>query len=308
VLPRVVNKIPSRAVTRRVSYVGQVTFATSDSGDTLRDPLSRGIKQPGARFNTGMRRQTYEPTPIGFTIQDGDGNDFSSSPIWQVDRSAFQKAGGRIAATSVANEDTTGPPDHAQVSVGEIKLGKGTVRIAGALLPQPSERYDHDLGLEPYSVTYTGYTLMTNLLRPAHCVDDLAPRSRITRLRLGGSRVRIAGRTSDRGCRRGGRGRVSRVTVSVARHVRGHDRCRYLKRNGRFTRNRSCHRGYYIRARGKGRWKLSVRRRLRRGRYEVRARAFDSVGNKETGRTKRNTTRRRKRRKRLQTSSTPLVA
>src|SRR4051794_12880803 len=296
ILPRLQRKIRGSAVTRRISYVGQVTFARSDSGDTLGDPLSRGIKQPGARFNSGMRRQTYEPTPIGFTIQDRDGNDFSSSPVWQVDRATFEKAGGRIAATSVANEDTTGPPDHDQVSVGELKLGRGTVRIAGALLPQPSEKYDHDLGLEPYSVTYSGYTLMTNLLRPAHCVDDLAPRSRITRLRLSGARVRIRGRTSDRGCRKGGKGRVSKVTVSIARHVRGHDRCRYLHRSGRFGKVRSCHKGYYLRARGKGAWRLALRRRLRRGRYEVRARAFDSVGNRETGRTKRNTKRRRKRR------------
>ncbi len=251
-LPRLLPKVPASAVTRRISYVGQITFAKSDSGDTLSDPLSRDIKQPGARFNSGMRRQTYEPTPIGFTIQDRDGNDFSSSPVWQVDRPAFEKAGGRIAATSVANEDTTGPPDHSQVSVGELKLGKGTVRIAGALLPQPSERYDHDLGLEPYSVTYTGYTLMTNLLRPAHCVDDLAPRSRITRLRLSGKRVRVRGRTSDRGCRKGGKGRVSKVTVSVAKHVRGKDRCRYLHRNGRFGKVRSCHKGYYIKAQGQG--------------------------------------------------------
>jgi hypothetical protein len=38
------------------------------------------------------------------------------------------------------------------------------VRIAGALLPQPSEQHDHPLGLEPYALTYTGYILACNLL------------------------------------------------------------------------------------------------------------------------------------------------
>ena len=290
-LPNLVTKIPRSAVTRRVSYVGQVAFATSQSGDTLRDPLSRDVKQPGARFNGGMRRQTYEPTPIGFTIQDQAGSDLTTSPVWQVDRGAFTKAGGRIGATSVEDKDPAGAPDHQQVSVGELKLGKGTIRVAGALLPQPTKAFDHDLGLEPYALTYTGYTLMANLLRPARCVDDIAPRSRVARVRLRGGRVRVRGRATDRGCRAKGRGKVRRVTVAVVRRVRrrGRVRCRYLRRNGRFGKARSCRRGHYLRARGRGRWRLTIRRSLPRGRYEIRARAYDTIGNRESGRTRRNT-------------------
>ena len=53
------------------------------------------------------------------------------------------------------------------MTLGELKLGQGQIRIAGALLPQPTEEFDHTLGLEPYSVTYTGYIMMRNLVRPA---------------------------------------------------------------------------------------------------------------------------------------------
>ena len=53
-----------------------------------------------------------------------------------------------------------------RVTLGEIRLGAGTVRVAGALLPQASEEFDHTLGLEPYAVTYTGYILARNLLLP----------------------------------------------------------------------------------------------------------------------------------------------
>jgi len=39
------------------------------------------------------------------------------------------------------------------------------IRIAGALLPQPTEAYEHQLGLKPYAVTYTAYVLMGDLLQ-----------------------------------------------------------------------------------------------------------------------------------------------
>ena len=50
------------------------------------------------------------------------------------------------------------------MTLGELPLGSGQIRIAGALLPQPSEEFDHTLGLEPYAATYTGYILICNLL------------------------------------------------------------------------------------------------------------------------------------------------
>jgi hypothetical protein len=49
------------------------------------------------------------------------------------------------------------------VTLGQIKLGKGVVRIIGALLPQPTQEFDHQEGLEPHAVTYTGYFLVENL-------------------------------------------------------------------------------------------------------------------------------------------------
>ena len=48
--------------------------------------------------------------------------------------------------------------------MGEIPVGKGHIRIAGALLPQPTAEFDHPLGLEPFAVTYTGYILFCNLI------------------------------------------------------------------------------------------------------------------------------------------------
>ena len=37
------------------------------------------------------------------------------------------------------------------------------MRIIGALLPQPTQEFDHQEGLEPFAVTYTGYFLVERL-------------------------------------------------------------------------------------------------------------------------------------------------
>jgi hypothetical protein len=52
------------------------------------------------------------------------------------------------------------------VTVGELPVGAGTIRIAGAVLPQPTQAFDHQLGIEPYAVTYTGYIVARNLVAP----------------------------------------------------------------------------------------------------------------------------------------------
>lgn len=181
-LPALFGSIASTDVSRSISYVGQVAFTTKETtsqqaeadGSTLGDPLAKNVARQGARFNSGLRRQTYEPTPIGFSIQDESGGDASNSPQWLVKRKSFEAAGGRIVATGA--DEGGAMVDY--VTVGEIPLGKGVVRVAGALLPQPSQAFDHQEGLEPFAVTYTGYTLAENLTdwcRPgASCVDPRA--------------------------------------------------------------------------------------------------------------------------------------
>jgi Zinc carboxypeptidase len=159
-------------VTKRTVYAGQVAFTTVDTdtknpqaeGNTLKDPLAKNVVQPGARFNYGLRRQTFEPTPIGFSIQNKEtGADESHARQWEVDREAFEKAKGRIVGLGVSSSPRGALPVDGVVNLGELKLGKGRVRIIGGLLPQPTQEFDHQEGLEPYAVTYTGYFLVERL-------------------------------------------------------------------------------------------------------------------------------------------------
>jgi hypothetical protein len=161
-LPDLVDGIERADVTTSNQYVGQISFADG-TGNTLEDPLTRDVQQPGARFKSGERRQTFEPTPLGFAIQEPGGAEKSSSPIFDVDRAAWEAAGGRYVAGSTTSGGAAAQPQTNRVALGEITLGEGRIRINGSMLPQPSTEFDHPLGIEPYSVTYTGYILARNL-------------------------------------------------------------------------------------------------------------------------------------------------
>ena len=91
-------------------------------------------------------RQLAEATLLGYCI----GNE--CSPMTVVDEAAFTEAGGQVVGTS----------GEGLVSVGELQLGKGKIRIVGGALPRPTEKYDHRYGLRDYAMTYTGVYIMEN--------------------------------------------------------------------------------------------------------------------------------------------------
>lgn len=104
-------------------------------------PLNAGLR--------GVARQTYDVVPLGFAFGDQD-----TAPNWKVRTAAWAKAGGTTQATN----------GEGQTIYGELRLGDGRVRVLGALLPQPTEAHYHPYGLQDYAVTYTGYTLLQNVL------------------------------------------------------------------------------------------------------------------------------------------------
>jgi hypothetical protein len=135
------------------------------------------------------------------------------------------------------------------------------------------------------------------------CVDGVAPRTRFAakavraaRRGHGKRRLRLSGRVTDRGCGKGGRGKVERVRISVARQAvhtgNGGLKCRNLKANGRFTKLRSCHKFLYIKARRKGStWRFASKRPVPRGSYRIRVKSVDAAGNRERPGKKTNTRR-----------------
>lgn len=136
-------------------YAGFIGFTRDGAGDTYSDPLAKDVNQPGAAEGPNHRHQTYEPVPLGYAIQDEGGADFNAAPVWAVDQAEWERLGGRTVGITTAD----------QVTLGELKLGAGTIRIVGALLPMPTEQYDHPFGLANYALTYTGYQVLNNALQ-----------------------------------------------------------------------------------------------------------------------------------------------
>jgi hypothetical protein len=125
----------------------------------------------------------------------------------------------------------------------------------------------------------------------SRCVDRIPPQSRFggkARL-VRRAHLRLHGRATDRGCGRLGRGRVTRVTVSIARATG--NRCRFLQADNRFSAPRSCLRTSYLRARGTSRWTFTTGRALPKGSYKIWSRAVDSARNVERKAARRNLTR-----------------
>ena len=137
------------------------------------------------RLNKAIKRarQMFDPVGLGYPLlmerdqywpcggQGGQSDcenspTLNSAPIWSIQRADWEKAGGVTVGT-------VDPPKNrklgaegqgtSKTSIGELKLGRGKVRIVGALLPQPTKEFDHQEGLEPHAVTYTGYFLVENL-------------------------------------------------------------------------------------------------------------------------------------------------
>ncbi len=106
-------------------------------------PLNKGLR--------GVASQTYDTVPIGYAF----GAEGNQAPNWKIDQAAWEDAGGYTAGTN--GED--------QTIYGELRMKKGRIRFLGALLPDPTEKFYHPYGLQNYAVTYTGYTLLQNMLQ-----------------------------------------------------------------------------------------------------------------------------------------------
>jgi len=132
---------PSAVAVEKV-YAGYFDIADRSS------PLVRGARP--------LSRQTYEPVPVGYKIDNTFSSSLSTvhSPMWTVDRSAWEAASGRTAGTT----------GNGRTSLGEIRLGRGRIRILGGVLPNPTGAFAHPFGVADYSVTYWGYRVLANML------------------------------------------------------------------------------------------------------------------------------------------------
>jgi hypothetical protein len=159
--------VPAETVQRDSGIVGFYSFevdGTLTYTDPDRWPLAAQLDLPGAAEGVRGRRQAVEPTPLGFN-PDASGS-HRRMPFWGVDRGAWEEACGKADAADCTVATTR--PGGSMVNLGEAHLGDGVVRIAGAMLPDPSyvedELSDTRFGLASYALTYTAYLVFENLV------------------------------------------------------------------------------------------------------------------------------------------------
>jgi hypothetical protein len=144
------------------NYAFQIDEGTITYQDPATYPLGENVALPGAAEQEPGRRQAVEPAPLGYS-PDYTLDSTPKMSNWGVDREAWEAACGFdncVTATTLSEGDL--------VNLGEARLGQGTVRIAGIMLPDPvfapDERNDHRFGLADYALTYTGWEVLQNLI------------------------------------------------------------------------------------------------------------------------------------------------
>ena len=159
--------IPSKAVERGYAYVGYSDLDRSH-------PWTEGLY--------ARARQTYDPVGLGYPLlmerdqywpcQSGGGEcekspTLNSSPIWSIERADWEKAGGVTVGTVDPPKDRKGGAEGQETnktSIGVVDSGRGRIIIFGALLPSPSEDFDHWFGLNPYTLTIAGQEMLLNAI------------------------------------------------------------------------------------------------------------------------------------------------
>ncbi|MGH2778656.1 MAG: hypothetical protein ACRDJB_08390, partial [Actinomycetota bacterium] len=178
-LPALSTGITADQVTGGSFYAGWMDFDDGRGATYDVHPLAHDVNKEGTAEGSSTvdgqsfehRHQTYEPVPLGYYVSPaGAGNsscdsDRCDSPNWIVDQQAWQDAGGTTAGRTLVRATVSpGSDSTTGTSLGELDFGAGRIRIAGALLPDPSEHNYHPYGLSSYALTYTGYQLFENLV------------------------------------------------------------------------------------------------------------------------------------------------
>jgi len=159
------------AVEMRYGYVG---YADLDHSS----PYTAGL--------SSYARQTYDPIGLGYPVlMERDGywecpsslkctsGTLNSAPIYSIAKSALP-AGSTVIGTVDPPATRTTTTEGTKTNEAEIALiprGKGRIVIFGALLPKPTDLYPHYFGLEPYTISLAGQTMLL------HALDWVTPRT-----------------------------------------------------------------------------------------------------------------------------------
>jgi hypothetical protein len=255
-LPSIAGLAPD-SVRTNTAYVG---YSDLDRGHPWTKGMYKRARQTfdpvGLGYPLLMERDQYWPcNPDSSCDESGTQN---SAPIWTVDRAAWEERGGTTVATADPPGGKAGGEGtrRDKTSIGTLRIGEGRVVVLGAILPQPTESFDHWFGVNPYTVSIAGQQLLLNALRweggPPGASLGLPPSKRCLSRRRFTIRLRAP---------RGQRLRSARVRV-------GGKRARVFRRGGRLRAIID------LRGRPAGKVRVRVRALTTRGRRVTETRTY----------------------------------
>jgi hypothetical protein len=127
------------------------------------DPLLVDVCLPGTAG--GTRRVAVEPTPLGYPPDGSLDNDAAARlRQWWIQTTAWQTGCGKANAVQCTSALMLG----GQTGIGERALGRGVVRIVGAMFPDPSFKpnavRDMRFGLQSYALSFSAWQVFINLV------------------------------------------------------------------------------------------------------------------------------------------------
>ena len=127
------------------------------------DPLTKDVCLPGTAG--GSSRVAVEPTPLGYP-PDGTLDNAAEARLrqWWVQRAAWEAGCGKA---NIA-ECTSAMMRSGEAGIGERHVGRGVIRIVGAMFPDPSFTpggpRDMRFGLQSYALSFSAWQVFLNLV------------------------------------------------------------------------------------------------------------------------------------------------
>ena len=162
-----VSDVPEKFIEKGHAYVGYSDLDRTHPWTTGLYDRARQMYDPvGLGYPLLMERDQYWPCDANGECEKSPTK--NSSPIWSVQRGVWGDLGGTTIATVDPPKDRHGGAEGQgtdKTSIGVLKQGKGRIVIFGALLPRPTEDFEHWFGLNPYTITIAGQELLLKALR-----------------------------------------------------------------------------------------------------------------------------------------------
>jgi hypothetical protein len=158
-LPGVLG-VPKTSVLDHHAYVGYADLDFEHRWTKGLGPRARQMFDPvGLGYPLLMERDQYWPC----SPECEKSVTKNSSPMWTVNREAWEAKGGTTIATADPPKSRKGEYEGQATDktiIGTLPLGKGRLVIFGGVLPQPTEKFEHWFGLNAYTVSNTGQHLL----------------------------------------------------------------------------------------------------------------------------------------------------